>query len=99
MLSGVENSRTTQVYINLADNSRRLDHLGFAPIGKVVKGMEVVDAINAEYGQTPDQELIETRGNAYLKEYFPRLDFIKDAKILGDVSPDAPDAAEPEPEA
>jgi hypothetical protein len=43
--------------------------------------------------------LIETRGNAYLKEYFPRLDFIKDAKILGDVSPDAPDAAEPEPEA
>lgn len=82
MLSNNLDSRTTQVYINLVDNTRRLDHLGFAPIGKVVKGMEVIDAINAEYGQDPDQSMIESRGNAYLKEYFPKLDYIKEAKFL-----------------
>ncbi len=86
MLSGNMDSRTTQVYINLVDNTERLDHLGFAPIGKVVKGMEVVDAINSEYGQDPDQSRIESRGNAYLKEYFPKLDFIQQAVILGHVA-------------
>ncbi len=91
MVGGQKDTRTSQVYINLADNTQRLDHLGFAPFGKVVKGMEVVEAINAEYGQDPDQDEITSRGNAYLKEYFPKLDYIKEAKILGDVV--APSAA------
>jgi peptidyl-prolyl cis-trans isomerase A (cyclophilin A) len=94
MLGGQKDTRTSQVYINLVDNAQRLDHLGFAPFGKVVKGMEVVEAINAEYGQEPDQDDITTRGNAYLKEYFPKLDYIKEAKILGDVV--APSAASPQ---
>ena len=88
MLSGNLDSRTTQVYINLADNSGNtpgrpnLDAMGFSPFGKVIKGMDVVQSINSEYGQEPDQSLIETRGNAYLKEYFPRLDYIKSARII-----------------
>jgi cyclophilin family peptidyl-prolyl cis-trans isomerase len=82
MLSGDLDSRTTQVYVNLVDNAQRLDHLGFAPFGKVISGMEVVDAINSEYKQEPDQSLIESRGNAYLKEYFPNLDYIKHARII-----------------
>jgi cyclophilin family peptidyl-prolyl cis-trans isomerase len=101
MLSGNLDSRTSQVYINLVDNTERLDHLGFAPIGKVVQGMDVVDAINAEYGQEPDQSMIETRGNAYLKEYFPRLDFIKQGVILGHVATPgegAVEGSEPAPE-
>lgn len=82
--SGAPNSRTTQMFINFGDNSN-LDSMGFSPIGKVVKGMEVVDKINAEYREEPDQGELTAKGNAYLKEHFPKLDYIKSAKILGDV--------------
>jgi peptidyl-prolyl cis-trans isomerase A (cyclophilin A) len=80
------NTRTTQVFINLKDNER-LDESGFAPFGKVVEGMDVVDRFFAVYrdgpprGTGPDQALIETRGNSYLETRFPRLDYIKTARI------------------
>lgn len=74
------NSRTTQVFINFADNSR-LDRMGFAPFGKVVEGMDVVENINAEYGERPNQGMIQAQGNAYLEREFPNLDAIKSAKI------------------
>jgi peptidyl-prolyl cis-trans isomerase A (cyclophilin A) len=80
------NSRTTQVFINLADNER-LDGSGFAPFGRVVEGMDVVDQIYAGYGdgpprgEGPDQTRIETQGNSYLESHFPRLDFIRQARI------------------
>lgn len=82
------NSRTTQVFINLKDNTR-LDQMGFAPFGKVVEGMEVVDRLYSAYGDAPprgngpDQALIESQGNAYLENGFPRLDYIKKATIAG----------------
>jgi peptidyl-prolyl cis-trans isomerase A (cyclophilin A) len=44
------NTRTSQVFINFGDNSR-LDQSGFSPFGRVVSGMNVVEAINAEYGE------------------------------------------------
>lgn len=81
------NTRTTQVFINLAENVR-LDSMGFAPIGKVISGMEVVDRFFSAYGEGPprgagpNQQLIETQGNAYLERSFPRLDYIKKARIL-----------------
>lgn len=78
--TGAPNSRTTQLFINLADNAN-LDSMGFAPIGKVVEGMDVVDKINAEYRERPQQPAIEAKGNAYLKAEFPKLDFIKTATI------------------
>lgn len=81
--SSAPNSRTTQMFINLGDNTN-LDRMGFSAIGKVVKGMEIVDAITPEYGESPDQGMIQSRGNAYLKEYFPNLDFVKKATILTD---------------
>jgi len=74
------NSRTTQVFINFADNSR-LNRDGFSPFGKVVSGMEVVDKIYSGYGQKPDQTKIQTEGNAYLTKNFPKLDYIKKATI------------------
>ncbi|MFP6649738.1 MAG: peptidylprolyl isomerase [Pirellulaceae bacterium] len=74
-------TRTTQLFINLGDNSR-LDKMGFAPFGKVTEGIEVVDKITSQYGQRPDQGLIQSRGNAYLKEDFPKLDYIKKATIV-----------------
>lgn len=74
------NSRTTQLFINYADNSF-LDAQGFPPFGLVIEGMEVVDAINDEYGENPDQRRIQLEGNVYLDQAFPNLDFINTAII------------------
>ena len=47
------NTRSTQVFINLGDNSARNDiEPGFAPIGQVVEGMDVVEKIYSGYGET-----------------------------------------------
>jgi len=74
------NSRTTQVFINFADNTG-LDRQGFGPFGTVTTGMEVVDKINAQYGQKPVQAQIQSQGNAYLNKDFPKLDYVKKATI------------------
>ncbi|HEX4561395.1 MAG TPA: peptidylprolyl isomerase [Gemmatimonadales bacterium] len=74
------NTRTTQLFINYADNLR-LDQMGFAPMGKVVQGMDVVQKIYPGYGQAPNQDLIQSQGNTYLSQGFPQLDFIKKATI------------------
>lgn len=79
-------TRTTQVFINFADNSP-LDRQGFSPFGQVTSGMSVVDALYSGYGEGapsgrgPDQSRIQREGNAYLKKDFPNLDYIKKATI------------------
>jgi peptidyl-prolyl cis-trans isomerase A (cyclophilin A) len=83
------NTRTTQLFVNYADNSR-LDAMGFAPFGTVVEGLDVVDKIFPGYGESPHQDLITDRGDAYLKANFPRIDKIKLAQIL----PAVPSAAQ-----
>ena len=79
--SSQKNSRTSQVFINFGDNAR-LDADGFTPFGEVVDGMDVVDAINAQYREQPDQSLLQEQGNVYLNKSFPKLDFIKKASIM-----------------
>jgi peptidyl-prolyl cis-trans isomerase A (cyclophilin A) len=82
-----KNSRTTQLFINYADNGN-LDSMGFPPIGKVVDGMKVVDAIEGMYGEGapggrgPSQGRAQGEGNAYFKADFPKLDYVKSATIL-----------------
>src|SRR5579885_2402765 len=79
-------TRTTQVFINFANNSG-LDRQGFAPFGQVVSGMNVVDALYSGYGegapngQGPEQGRIQREGNAYLVREFGKLDYIKKAAI------------------
>jgi len=75
------NTRTTQLFINFKDNTG-LDGQGFAPFGTVSEGMDVVDKINSEYGQSPNQGRIQSEGNAYLTKEFPNMDYIKHATIV-----------------
>ena len=80
------NTRTTQVFINFNNNSM-LNGQGFAPFGKVISGMDVVDSLYKGYGEGaprgngPNQGLIKAQGNAYLVTQFPKLDYIKKATI------------------
>jgi peptidyl-prolyl cis-trans isomerase A (cyclophilin A) len=78
--TGAPNSRSTQLFINFGNNGR-LDSMRFAPFGKVVSGLEFVDQIYSGYGEQPDQGRITAEGNAYLEKEFPRLDYIKTARI------------------
>jgi peptidyl-prolyl cis-trans isomerase A (cyclophilin A) len=78
--TGAPNSRSTQIFINYKDNTF-LDSQGFAPIGQVVSGMDIVDKINSEYRERPNQNEIRTSGNEYLKKEFPNLDYVKTATI------------------
>ncbi len=87
------NTRTTQVFINYADNSR-LDGMGFAPFGLVVEGMDVVDGLYSEYGEGapsgrgPEQARIQAEGNGYLETEFPLLDHVERAYVVGEVESD-----------
>jgi peptidyl-prolyl cis-trans isomerase A (cyclophilin A) len=80
------NTRSTQVFINLRDNVH-LDKSVFAPFANVISGMDVVDKLYYSYGELapkgsgPDPTKTETQGNAYLEDRFPRLDYIKTARI------------------
>ncbi|HUB34558.1 MAG TPA: peptidylprolyl isomerase [Bryobacteraceae bacterium] len=76
------NTRTTQLFINLHDNTSSLDSQGFAPFGTVTEGMEIVDGLYAGYGERPDQGMITDQGAAYLNKNFPKLDRITSATII-----------------
>lgn len=85
--SSMPNSRSTQLFINKADNSP-LDRQGFSPIGKVTDGMDVVMGLYAGYGEGapsgrgPEQQRIQLEGNRYLTQYFPQLDEIRTARVI-----------------
>jgi peptidyl-prolyl cis-trans isomerase A (cyclophilin A) len=88
--TSLPNSRSTQLFINYGDN-KFLDNQRFAPFGQVIEGMEVARAINAEYGEQPDQGRLTAEGKAYVDRSYPRLDRIVTATIV----PAAPAAAAP----
>jgi len=84
----VPNGRTTQVFINLGDNSKTLDAQGFAPFGRVIEGMDVVDALYDGYGEESGggirggrQDPLFEHGNTYLLQKYPKLDYIRHAIV------------------
>ena len=70
------------IFINYTDNSY-LEADGFAPFGQVVSGMEVADRLYSGYGRQskPDQRRILREGNDYLLAEYPKLDFVKTARL------------------
>jgi peptidyl-prolyl cis-trans isomerase A (cyclophilin A) len=86
------NTRSTQLFINLSDNTRLDDEVAmrgsiFAPFGKIdAEGMKVVKKLYSDYGEPPRQlqGLLAEKGNAILDEYFPKMDAIKSATIVED---------------
>ncbi len=82
------NSRTTQLFINLGDNSNSLDAQGFTPFGEVIQGMDNVLTLYSGYGEGapqgtgPSQAAIADIGTPYFEEHFPKLDYIKAAAVV-----------------
>lgn len=96
-MAGSPDTRSTQLFINFGDNSN-LDGQGFAPICKVTSGMEIAESFYSQYGEqvTGTQGSIQAKGNDYLHEKWPNLDYIKTAAIVGE-SNAHPTADAPEP--
>lgn len=86
-MGGSPDTRTTQFFINFANNSY-LDEAGFAPFGEVVEGFETVKKLYSGYGEGapsgkgPSQAKFFRGGNAYLKGGFPKLDYIVTASVI-----------------
>jgi peptidyl-prolyl cis-trans isomerase A (cyclophilin A) len=85
----VPNGRTTQVFINLRDNSSTHDLEPFVPIGRVIEGMDVADRLYSGYGEKSGggiragkQDALFREGNSYLRQSFPMLDWIRQATIV-----------------
>jgi peptidyl-prolyl cis-trans isomerase A (cyclophilin A) len=76
-------SRTTQVFINYKVNNR-LDDQGFAPFGKVIEGLDIVEKLYSGYGGEPSdqQPRIQREGNKFLESKYPNLDTIKKCTIV-----------------
>jgi homoserine O-acetyltransferase len=81
--------RTTQVFINLKDNSATHDKEPFVVFGEVTEGMAVADSLYAEYGEAAGggiragkQDPVFEGGNEYLKKNFPLLDYITRAAVV-----------------
>ena len=74
------NTRSHQLFFNTGAN-QRLDRQLFTPVGRVVGGMAAMDSIFSGYEERPDQHLIRTLGNSYLARMFPKLDYVKSARV------------------
>lgn len=88
---GGPKSRTTNLFINLQNNSPRLDTIsfmkvkGFPVVAEVISGFDVVESFYNGYSADLDtkQDSIGLQGNAYLKKNYPKLDYIHKAYITG----------------
>jgi cyclophilin family peptidyl-prolyl cis-trans isomerase len=85
---GGPGTRSAILFINRSDNTDLDDLqwngvLGFPPVGRVVEGMEVVDALYSGYGDNPMQweDSIASVGNAFLDRMYPELDSITDVSL------------------
>jgi cyclophilin family peptidyl-prolyl cis-trans isomerase len=81
-------TRSYTLFVNLVDNDR-LDEVpaggvvGYPPIGRVVRGLDVIDGFYPGYtDDPPQQDSIAQLGNEYLRRRYPQLDSIVGTRIL-----------------
>lgn len=85
---GGPNTRGTQLFINIRNNSPRLDTLnyqnviGFPVIGKIIENKSIIDSLYSGYGNNVRQDSIQVYGNKYLKRNFSGLDYINKVTII-----------------
>lgn len=93
---GGPNTRSVQLYVNLADNVRldTTSTFGFPAIGEVVEGMAVVDSMYDGYscrrgavGTCPSQDSLRLQGEAFVRRVHPRLDQIRRALVIREWPP------------
>jgi homoserine O-acetyltransferase len=77
---GQNNTRNTQLYVNLSDNSRN-DGEPFTILGNVIEGMSVLESLYSGYGENSGsgvrqgrQGPLENGGNAIMDREYPLLD-------------------------
>ncbi|MGB7844503.1 MAG: peptidylprolyl isomerase [Candidatus Acidiferrum sp.] len=91
--TSLPNSRATDIFINLKDNTF-LDSQGFAPFGVVDgKGINIVEMFYDQYGDAAgvnDQENMKKGGEEYIATRWPKLDTFKSVSIVGDTSATPP---------
>lgn len=93
-----KNTRTTQLFINLVDNSF-LDNMGFAPFATVTKGMDIVKQI---YNPTPknsggvSQQEYTAKGDEWILKEYPKINMIIKTELPGVKTNPPVDAAEKE---
>lgn len=86
---GGPETRSHQLFVNLADNTRLDDAVGggvtgYPPVGEIEVGLEVIDGFYAAYSdRTPNQDSIRIQGNDYLRREYPQLDSIIGTRITG----------------
>ncbi len=84
---GRENTRNTQLYVNLADNVRN-DAEPFTILGTVIEGMAVLDSLYGGYGEESGsgvrqgrQGPLERGGNQFMDREYPKLDRIRTVTV------------------
>lgn len=90
---GGPDTRSAILFVNRSDNTD-LDDMhwngvtGFPPVGRVVSGMESIDALYAGYGDAPMayEDSISSVGNAFFDRAYPELDTISTTTMQVDGS-------------
>jgi hypothetical protein len=60
--------------------------MGFAPLCEISEGMDNVEKLYMGYAGIPSnqQGTIQAQGNKFLRERFPKLDYIKTVSVVED---------------
>jgi cyclophilin family peptidyl-prolyl cis-trans isomerase len=81
-------TRSYTLFVNLVDNPRLDDVpaggvVGYPPIGRIERGLDVVDGFYPGYSDDPPmQDSISTLGNEYFRRKYPQLDSIVGTRVI-----------------
>jgi peptidyl-prolyl cis-trans isomerase A (cyclophilin A) len=79
--NGGANTRTTQVFVNTVPNNLS-GYPGFSPFGTVTSGFSVFTHLYHGYGENVNQAKLTSFGAPYVRKHYPKLDWIKTARLV-----------------